>query len=245
MKNDIVPPVSGAKSPAGSDSKGGVQTDYEILRLLRQVATEAGFSHFMVARPPSGDGQRFQDRLVLSNWPADLVRQYDQSEAFAASPVVERLRQTRLPVYGDATLLLPAGQPADPALHAAFSTLGIASVFAVMMQTADDQGFIFTLAGSRALPEMDEVPRLYFALLQIMDRYERTMTSRAATTERLSMREVECLRWAAAGKSSDEIAIILGISAYTVSSYFKTATRKLGAVNRMQAIARAIRLKLL
>ncbi len=47
----------------------------------------------------------------------------------------------------------------------------------------------------------------------------------------LSAREVECLRWAAAGKSSDEIAIILDISAYTVSSYFKSAARKLDAVN--------------
>ena len=50
---------------------------------------------------------------------------------------------------------------------------------------------------------------------------------------------------AAAGKSSDEIAIILGISAYTVSSYFKSATRKLKAVNRMQAIAIALRLRLI
>ena len=70
-------------------------------------------------------------------------------------------------------------------------------------------------------------------------------TSGSGAREKLSSREVECLRWAAAGKSSDEIAIILGISAYTVSSYFKSATRKLDAVNRMQAIARAMRMKLI
>ncbi|SIQ36697.1 DNA-binding transcriptional regulator, CsgD family [Rhizobium sp. RU20A] len=227
------------------DGKGAVQTDYEILRLLRQMTTDAGFSHFMVARPPSSDVQRFQDRLILSNWPADLVRQYDQADVFAASLLVDRVRQTRLPVYGDIALMLSADRRQDHGLHAAFTGLGMVSIFAVMMLTGDEQGVVLTLAGSRALPDADEVPRLYFSLLQIMDRYERAMASRVTATERLSMREVECLRWAAAGKSSDEIAIILGISAYTVSSYFKTATRKLGAVNRMQAIARAIRLKLL
>ncbi|WP_377290730.1 helix-turn-helix transcriptional regulator [Rhizobium sp. SG2393] len=245
MINDMLPPLPGGNSNAAGDSKGAIQTDYEILRLLRQVTGEAGFSHFMVARPPSTDVQRFQDRLVLSNWPTELVRQYDQANAFVASQVLARVRQTRLPVYGDAALLLPAERSQDCGLHGVLRGLKIETVFAVMMPSADDQGFIITLAGSRAYPEPEEVPGIYFSLLQIMDRYERAIASRAVSSEKLSMREIECLRWAAAGKSSDEIAIILGISAYTVSSYFKTAMRKLGAVNRMQAIARAIRLKLL
>ena len=57
----------------------------------------------------------------------------------------------------------------------------------------------------------------------------------------LSGRERECLKWAAAGKSSWEISRILGLSENTVTGYFKAATAKLGCVNRTQAVAEAIR----
>jgi LuxR family transcriptional regulator len=55
----------------------------------------------------------------------------------------------------------------------------------------------------------------------------------------LSARECECLRWAAAGKTTEEVALILGISHETVRVYFKRALRKLGATSRVQAVARA------
>ena len=81
--------------------------------------------------------------------------------------------------------------------------------------------------------------------MQLFECLEKTCSTGGSARDKLSSREIECLRWAAAGKSSDEIAIILGISVYTVSSYFTSATRKLEAVNRMQAIACAMRLKLI
>ena len=62
-------------------------------------------------------------------------------------------------------------------------------------------------------------------------------------TERplLSRRETECLVWTAAGKTTWEIAGILAISQNTVDGYIASATRKLGAVNRTQAVAEALR----
>jgi DNA-binding CsgD family transcriptional regulator len=61
----------------------------------------------------------------------------------------------------------------------------------------------------------------------------------------LSRREVECLSWASAGKTSVEMSEILGLSEYTVNHYLNRATRKLDAVNRVQAVAKAIRAGLL
>ena len=57
----------------------------------------------------------------------------------------------------------------------------------------------------------------------------------------LSPRERECLQWTAAGKTTWEIAAILCISQNTVDGYIASATRKLGAVNRTQAVAVALR----
>jgi DNA-binding CsgD family transcriptional regulator len=52
-------------------------------------------------------------------------------------------------------------------------------------------------------------------------------------------REVQCLRWAAFGKTDGEIGDILGISTPTVRFHIKNASGKLGAFGRSQAVYRA------
>ena len=61
----------------------------------------------------------------------------------------------------------------------------------------------------------------------------------------LSARETDCLQWAAAGKTSLETGIILGLSPHTVNQYLTEATAKLKAVNRTHAVTKAVRLGLI
>lgn len=63
----------------------------------------------------------------------------------------------------------------------------------------------------------------------------------AATELRLSMGEVTCLRLASGGLTSEQIATESGYQVDTVNTYIKNATKKVGATNRTQAIAEAIR----
>ncbi len=55
----------------------------------------------------------------------------------------------------------------------------------------------------------------------------------------LSPRELECLKWTAAGKAHTEIAIILNLSEHTVRSYLKEARLKLESVTLAQAVSKA------
>lgn len=55
----------------------------------------------------------------------------------------------------------------------------------------------------------------------------------------LSKREVECLRWAAIGKTDKEIGMILTLSHATVRYHLQRAGEKLNAVNRSQAVFKA------
>lgn len=61
----------------------------------------------------------------------------------------------------------------------------------------------------------------------------------------LGPRELECLTWTAQGKESKDIAVIVGISEHTVRDYLKTARYKLDCSNLPQAVAKAIRLRLI
>jgi DNA-binding CsgD family transcriptional regulator len=58
--------------------------------------------------------------------------------------------------------------------------------------------------------------------------------------KKLSEREATCLQWAAAGKTSRETAIILGVSERTVNFHVQNACRKLCVRNRRAAVATAL-----
>src|SRR5690606_7629182 len=61
----------------------------------------------------------------------------------------------------------------------------------------------------------------------------------------LTARELDCLRWAAEGRTSWEISQELGVSERTVVFHLQNAARKLGVLGRRQAIAKAMSLQLL
>lgn len=72
----------------------------------------------------------------------------------------------------------------------------------------------------------------------LMDRF-------AAHQLRLSKGEIACLTQASLGLTSEAIAVATGYQNDTVNSYIKSAVKKIGATNRTQAIAEAIRRRLI
>lgn len=71
------------------------------------------------------------------------------------------------------------------------------------------------------------------------------LTTIAKPRPKLSPRELECLTWAAQGKTNDEIGTILNLSGNTVNSYLGTASSKLGVRSKIHAIVKAIQLKII
>jgi LuxR family transcriptional regulator, quorum-sensing system regulator BjaR1 len=61
----------------------------------------------------------------------------------------------------------------------------------------------------------------------------------------LSLRELDCLKWTAAGKTSYEISVITGLSQRTVEHYLSNAVGKLSANNKAQAVAIAVRKRII
>ncbi|HUG59201.1 MAG TPA: helix-turn-helix domain-containing protein [Candidimonas sp.] len=61
----------------------------------------------------------------------------------------------------------------------------------------------------------------------------------------LTDRELTCLRWAALGKTSWEMGVILGLTERTINFHIHSACQKLGVHGRQAAITSAFRLGLL
>jgi len=102
-------------------------------------------------------------------------------------------------------------------------------------------GYVLFTAGSLSLSS-DLVIEHHVRSCQIMTDLLALDERRTVPAETLSEREVACLQLAGDGRISEEIADNLGLSVHTVNAYLGSATMKLDAVNRIQAIAKAIRL---
>ncbi|MBB6182062.1 helix-turn-helix transcriptional regulator [Pseudorhizobium flavum] len=76
------------------------------------------------------------------------------------------------------------------------------------------------------------------------ERAEQLSAVETASSIALTDREVECLRWSVFGKTSDEIAVILGLTERTVRKHITTAMDKLNVTNRVQAVSKALALGL-
>jgi LuxR family quorum sensing-dependent transcriptional regulator len=61
----------------------------------------------------------------------------------------------------------------------------------------------------------------------------------------LTPREREVLTWSAIGKTSEDIADILGVSTRTIVAHAVNATAKLGATSRTHAVAKSLALGLI
>jgi DNA-binding CsgD family transcriptional regulator len=100
----------------------------------------------------------------------------------------------------------------------------------------------YPLAKSRASAFLDVARAHQYTLARRKGGWEIIWSAAAgAGTRLLTPRELEVLTWAARGKSAWEIGVILGITKRTVNEHAQTATRKLEAATRTEAVAIAVR----
>ncbi|MNI59337.1 Transcriptional activator protein LuxR [compost metagenome] len=86
---------------------------------------------------------------------------------------------------------------------------------------------------------MEASPWLRLAADVIFEAAIRVASLGAQSNQPLTRREKECLAWASEGKTTAEIAAILGITPRTVTYYIQQVLGKTHSTNRDQAIAKA------
>ena len=106
---------------------------------------------------------------------------------------------------------------------------------------AHGNGYV-VFTGTFIAPSSDLIVDMHMQSCQVLIDMLACEEKKLAPSEALSEREIACLQMAGDGCISEAIAEKMGLSVHTVNAYLGTATTKLDAVNRIQAIAKAIRL---
>jgi len=216
-------------------------TQYDVVRFLRRVTEAYGMRAFLVVRMPGGTAQTVQSVSVVSSWPAELVARYDRAAMLPNSPLFGRVLNNTVPFVVDLEQQAAGKSGREADVFALFKTYNMERFAFFPVCDPDGHRGVVSFYGDRQLPTHQEMLELTMIAIQVYDRLYQIGRSDHRPGEDLTEREIDCLNWTAAGKTSAEISEILGLSEHTVNHYLNRATRKLDTVNRTQAVAKAIR----
>lgn len=125
-------------------------------------------------------------------------------------------------------------------LHEAVLAYGYNDVFIIPIHGPGSVQGVVTLATRRALT-LGPADR---TVVEMMSRavWERCRTAEGSGVSeparvQLSPRELECLQWAAAGKSDFDIAALVGIKPATAHFHIEQAKKRFGVKTRVEAVA--------
>ena len=183
---------------------------------------------------------------ALSNYPDEWFKSYFSEEMQKHDPVVKYCFDNTAPVRWDKLLSMP--QYLDEVgvkIIQRAAEMGLVNGLSIPLKAPNGRICIFSLAS--AIPENlenrlnDVLPIAQTFSSMLFDTSIRLGLAQDDQKESsLTAREVECLFWACEGKTAWEISKILDVSERTIIFHLTSATKKLGAVNRQHAVAKAI-----
>ena len=226
---------------AGKRAAGGMTRDDDVRQALEHVAGSYGFRGFMVMIVPGKGSRTLSESVVMTNWPKDFFVSYDQASMLTGSPVIERLRRSTVPFTYDTQDYRRRTDGKGSAVISLFERIGLQRGVYIPVHDIHGTCGAVSFGGDRPIISDGELKELTFLAGYVFSRLSELRETRTRGPAALSRREIECLHWAAAGKTTTEMAKILDLSEYTVNHYLSRATRKLDSVNRVQTVAKAIR----
>jgi DNA-binding CsgD family transcriptional regulator len=225
-----------------------IQNRFDAYAFLKDFSRIRGYKYFSVLHIPPEDEQKLRDQFLITNWPEEFVREYDELNLLVSSPTAIAVRRSVRPfVWEIEQAAARRQQTATNKASELFRRHGFSRGLHVPVHDKRGQRGTVSFSGERPLPSINETGQLTLVSIHLFDRLgEIAGESKAPVQEvKLSERERQCLVWTAAGKTSAEIAAILSLSEHTVNQYITTSCQKLGTVNRAQAVAHAIRRKII
>ncbi|MEZ5810204.1 MAG: autoinducer binding domain-containing protein [Rhizobiaceae bacterium] len=218
----------------------------QVCAELLAVTSRFGLNALLAGTVPGPDtpldGQK--EHVVLCDWPLGWLQRYVERNYVDHDAVVRHMKRAPGSFrWTDANTQEELDAGSREVIGDA-SSFDLHDGFAFPVLTLEGTPIMVSLGGPafECSPEQVSVVSLVSTYAVGRALQLSAIDSRHADKRPLTDREAECLRWAAVGKSEWEISQILGISEHTSEKHLLNAKAKLGAVNRVQAVAEAIRL---
>lgn len=220
-----------------------------LQRAARGLLDSYGLRHvvYHAIRIPSLD---ISQDVMLFTYPSDWVSHYVEKKYYAFDPVVRTAECGIVPIdWGALDKTAPAVKRLfDEANEAGLGRQGIT----VPIRGPEGDHAIFTVTSDASATEWGATRLSHMRDMQVLAHYVHGRIlglHRASAGDtiavHLSPRERETLQWAAAGKTIEDTATILKISASSTRVYLDSARHKLGCLTKSHAVAKALHLGLI
>lgn len=220
----------------------------QLSAALKAYSTSLGlpyFSYFLVS------GSDEEEEVFLSNYRQNWLDRYLRKSYQHYDPVIVTSRNARLPFFWNQKTFLSPFRKIQKRVFYEAREFSISAGYSIPIRGPNNDLGVFSIVSSGDQDLVEAVRHEGSkALLVAMQAHDRAMvicadTACAQQTPDLSPRELECIKWTAEGKTSDEIADIISISAATVNYHINKVISKLAAANRHHAAIIAVRKKII
>ena len=211
-----------------------------VTMALETALGRFGVESFIVTGPLAKD-QSFDDLVIASRWPPEFFMLYVENDYVRCDPLAQQSIQSRMPFEWNAESYRSHADPRVAEIMTRAADFGLKHGYLVPIHGPGGYEGSVSMAGADLDVSGRAKAALHLIALYAFDRMRRLRGPRFDRKSPLTAREREVLTWAAQGKSASQISQALRISKRTVDEHTQTAARKLGAANRTQAVAIALR----
>jgi LuxR family quorum sensing-dependent transcriptional regulator len=216
----------------------------EVMDGMERVLGGFGFRNLIMTGVP-GPNQRLKDVLLAERCVGEWLKIYTERQYVHHDPLVRLVKCAARPFDWSE---LPYDQIRDLRASEVMrerNELGLRR--GLVVPILDVSGSVFFVSMTGRKPELTGHTKPVIQLIAVCAFYRVCGLRNPVRRKKpvLTAREREVLTWAANGKTAWEIGEILAIAKRTVDEHARTAFRKLGAVNRTQAVAIALRDRLI
>ncbi|ACB94569.1 helix-turn-helix transcriptional regulator [Beijerinckia indica] len=195
---------------------------------------------------PSLPGRTITDPYILGTYSQEWIEHYRERNYVNLDPVINVGARSLLPIDW---AKLPRSSPKIQKFFGEATDFGVGrqgltipvrgptnGLWALFCMTTDDTQAEWQARHYELIRDMVHVAHF------IQQRaFEMHHQDEGIDINTITKREIEALSWSAEGKTLEDISVLMRISQETVKAHLDSARYKLGALNRIHAVAKAIR----
>lgn len=235
LQEGIVHPARGAtRSLAGT------------LRTLQDLATAAAASDFAAFFITAARERGRLTPALDSEYPGVSVPSRILSSSFG-NEIVKRAVSSTMPSWWSGEREIASTRAFEMLRGARQTALGLPDMPGIALPVYTDNGAAGLIAffGTEITITDQSMSVLHARCFSLFADLVRLQPGQAGGLPAVTQRELDCLKLTASGHTSEEIALVIGLSVHTTNQYLTKVTFKLDAVNRIHAVAKALRLGLI
>lgn len=225
----------------------------DFILSLSELAASLGFDYFSYTIGPGGrclgsaSKREAPGTRMHSNYPSEWANRYDVGNYSTLDTVVHYAKRARRPfLWGLEEDIACLPRDARTIMNEC-AEFGIRSGLAIPAHGPGEEFTLFSMSTSGGRDKLIDLVRKSYNLLWLLSPMVQAIAMERLGFEQdsgdlvLTSHERDCLFWTSQGKTSWEIATIIGRSKATVEYHLQKAMRKLDATTKGQAAASAVR----